>query len=75
MDFDNKIGTDIRKGEPTHEIYDKKNMVDGELDNTGYRSMTSSGVTKHIIMRGYRRVIGTIENVVGRREGRVTAIT
>ena len=53
----------------------KKNMVDGELDNTGYRSMTSSGVIKHGIMRGYRRVIGTIENVVGRREGRVTAIT
>ena len=24
MDFDNKIGTDIRLGEPTREIYDKK---------------------------------------------------
>ena len=47
----------------------KKNMEDGELDNTGYRSMTSSGVTKHGIMRGYRRVIGTIENVVGGRGG------
>ena len=50
MDFDNKIGTDIRKGEPTHEVYGKKkkNLEDGELDNTGYRSTTSSasGATK-----------------------------
>ena len=39
MDFDNKIGTDIRKGEPTHEVYGKKkkNLEDGELDNTGDR--------------------------------------
>ena len=47
----------------------------GELDNTGYRSTTRSGVTKHVIMRIYRRVIGTIENVVEKKEGRVAAIT
>ena len=66
---------DIRKSEPTREIYDKKCMEDGESDNTGYRSTTSSGVTKHRIMCSHRRVIGTIENVIGREEGRVAAIT
>ena len=55
MDFDNKIGTDIRLGEPTREIYDKKNMEAGESESTGYRSTTSSGVTKHRMMCSHRR--------------------
>ena len=69
MDFDDKIGTDIRKGEPTHEVYGKKKkpgrwgvrqhriQVDDKQCQWGNKTRT---------MRSYRRTISTIEDVVGR---------